>query len=52
MKEAPGASKEKFEIFYTRPSRLWKGSFFPKKDRLSEIDILDIGENYSITLTL
>ena len=43
-KEAPGASKEKFEIFYTKPSRLVTGSFFPKKDRLSVHDPSATGE--------
>ena len=47
MKEAPVASKEKFEIFYTRPS--W--SFLTDKPKLSQIDVQDIGESYRITLT-
>ena len=51
MKEATGVSKEKFESFYTKTSRLLMGNFSPKKDRLSQIDILDIGESYSMTLT-
>ncbi len=51
MKEATRASNEEFEIFYTRPSFPLTGTFFPKKNRISQIDILDLGESYSITLT-
>ena len=51
MKEAPEAFKAKFEIFYPRPSRFLTGTFSPKKNRISQIDALDIGESHSFTLT-